>query len=558
MSGNTAVAKATHFEAIVVGAGFGGLRMLHELRQLGISARVLEAGTDVGGTWYWNRYPGARTDSEAWVYCFGFSRALVDEWEWPERMPSQMDVLRYLQFAADRLDMRKDIQFNTRVKSAVFDEPSNQWTLTTESGGQFTCTYFISASGLLSAAYKPPFPGLDSFEGRWAMTAQWPKEGVDFTGKRVGIVGSGSTAVQLLPVAARTAAHVSMFQRTPNYVLPSRNYALDAADKQAIRTNFKKTWAQCQEQVFAFAMDRTGRAAVDYSPAEQQRIFEAGWETGGFRFLFETFDDLLVNAESNFAAAEFIRNKIRAIVKDPAVAEMLCPNYPFAAKRPPLGNFYFEAFNRDNVTLIDVSNDPIEAITPTGVKTRDREFEFDILVFALGFDAVTGALTQMDVHGKDGATIKDKWEAGVQTYLGIGVDNFPNMFMISGPQGPFANIPVVVDNVSSWIGQAISYMRGNGYNRLEAEPSAVEAWGQHVKDIVDMTLFSKGEAVHSWMLGANIPGKAHSVLFYLAGADSYFKEIKQVSDASFPGFSFGRRAGVKQLEGDTALAGGRA
>jgi cyclohexanone monooxygenase len=535
------LADGVEFDAVVVGAGFGGLRMLHELRELGLSVKVLEAGTDVGGTWYWNRYPGARTDTESWAYIVNFSEELNAEWDWSERFPTQPEVLRYLRHVADRFDMRRDIQFNTRVNSAIYDGGADRWSVTTERGEVFRCTYLISASGLLSVGQEPPFPGLDSFQGEWYQTSNWPKEPVDLTGKRVAVVGTGATAVQVIPEVAHVAEHVTVFQRTPNYVMPARNHPLTDARRAEIKRNYNAIWQQACRQVFAFPMDPAGRTIADVTPAERQQVLEAGWEAGGFRYIFETFDDMLVDEDCNAAAAEFAREKIRAIVKDPATAELLCPDYPIAAKRPPLGHFYYEAFNRENVTLVDVSDSPIREVTRTGLSTQTDDYEFDVIIFAVGFDAATGALMHMDVRGAAGETITDKWAAGPQTYLGICVAGFPNMFMISGPQSPFANIPVVIDNMVRWIGEAITHIRENGYARMEATREAEADWGVLIKQLLDATILGKGAKVHSWFLGANIPGKPVNVLFYFGGAGNYFDHCQRVLDAGFEGISFSRQ-----------------
>jgi cyclohexanone monooxygenase len=531
---------ANEFDAIVIGAGFGGIRAIYELRQMGLSARVFEAGSDVGGTWYWNRYPGARTDSEAWSYCYFFSKELQDEWNWPERMPAQEHVSAYLRHVVERFDLRKDIVFNTRIKSAIYDVATRKWTVTSEQGAAFTCTYFITAAGLLTIPYLPPFKGIETFKGEWHLTSRWPKDKVDFAGKRIAIVGSGATAVQLLPIVAQTAAQVTLFQRTPNYVLPGRNYPLDDNQRQGLKAKKEETWALIRKQVFAFPIKPVNRMFDTVTPEERQRVLEAGWETGGFRYLFETLDDILIDERSNHAASEFIRNKIRAIVKDPVTAELLCPQYYFGLKRPPIGNFYYEAFNQDNVALADASTNPIEEITPKGIRAGGKEFEFDMLIFALGFDAMTGALTHMDIRGKNGVSIKDKWQAGPETHLGIAVDGFPNMFMISGPQTPFANVPPLIEGAVTWIGQAIRRARDGGHRSVEATPEATAAWKKQIQAMLDATLLGKGVEHHTWFLGANIPGKAHAVLFYFGGAEAYFNELQQSAERGFPGFSFAR------------------
>jgi cation diffusion facilitator CzcD-associated flavoprotein CzcO len=533
-------------DAIIIGAGFAGLRALYELRQIGLTVKVFEAGSDVGGTWYWNRYPGARTDSEAWAYCYSFSAELQDEWIWPERMPTWDQVLAYLRHVAERFNLRKDIQFDTRIKSATYDEDSNGWTVAGEKGQTLRSRYLVTATGLLTVPLNPPFKGIESFKGERYLSSRWPHTRVDLKGKRVGIIGSGATAVQILPIVAHTAAHVTMFQRTPNYVLPGRNHPLDEEQREGIRARRDELWNVVRNQVFAFPIDPANRTYESVPPEKRRAIFEAGWEDGGFRFVFGTFDDLLVNETSNAAASEFIREKIRAIVKDPKTAELLCPTYAFGLKRPPLGNFYYETFNRPNVSLVDVSEDPIIEITPTGLKTRTGEYEFDVLIFALGFDAMTGALTHMDIRGRHGQTIRDKWNAGPRTHLGITVDGFPNFFMVSGPHTPFANVPPIVEGTVRWIGQAIRSLREGGHESMEATPEAVEQWGRHIQELLDATLLGKGTEVNSWFLGANVPGKAHAVLFYFGGAAAYFKELEESLQRDFVGFALAKAG--KKLE----------
>jgi cyclohexanone monooxygenase len=528
----------TDFDAVVVGAGFGGLRMLHELRQLGLSVKVLEAGSDVGGTWYWNRYPGARTDTESWAYIMNFSEELKADWVWTERYPGQAEVERYLQHVADRFDMRRDIQFHSRVTAAAYDEETNRWTITTEAGQSFTCIYFVSASGVLSVGIDPPFPGLDSFTGQWFQTSTWPKEPVDFTDKRVAVVGTGATGVQVIPEVAHTAAHVTVFQRTPNYVIPARNHALTDAHRAEVQRDYDKIWEKARAQVFAFPMNPAEHAMTDLDPDQQQRVLEAGWETGGFRFVFETFNDLLVNEESNQIAAEFIRNKIRSIVKDPATAELLCPNYPLFAKRPPLGHFYYETLNRDNVTLVDVRNNPIQEVTPSGLRTKTDDYEFDIIIFAVGFDVGTGALSHIDLRGSGGQTITEKWVAGPRSHLGITVDGFPNMFMISGPQSAIANIPVIIDNTVDWIGKTITFMRQHGYDRMEPTAEACAQWQEQCNSDLDATILASGEEVGSYFFGANIPGKPRAAVFYFGGSDRYIQFCEDVAGNDFKGISF--------------------
>lgn len=525
------------FDAIVVGAGVGGLRMLQELRSLGLSVRVIEAASDVGGTWYWNRYPGARTDSQSWVYAYSFSKELQDSWRWRERFPSQPEALSYLEHFADQFDLRRDITFNTKVKSAVFNDAHTSWTVSTDRGESYTCTYFITATGPLSEPYVPDFDGLDDFGGQWLLPQRWPKEPVDFVGKRVAVIGSGATAVQIAPLVAREAAELMVFQRTANWVLPARNDVITDFEDRDIKANYDRIWNQARNHFYGFAMDLAGRTASDVSPEEQLRILERGWEIGGFGFIFETFDDILVNDEANKIVADFVRGKIRKIVSDPATAELLCPtDHPIAGKRPPLGHHYYETFNRENVRLIDVSSTPISRITPAGIQVGDDEYEADIIIFATGFDAVTGTLAQIDIRGRDGIALVDKWEHGPITHLGIAVEGFPNMFMVGGPQTPFANIPVVAEGIVEWIGAALKYMRDNGIERMEAEADASDRWRQLLDDIANSTVLVKGK--RTWWSGDNVPGKPHAVLFYFGGVGLFRQECQAVVDADYEGFTF--------------------
>lgn len=524
--------SAVDYDAVIIGAGFGGLRALYEMRKQGKSVRLLDAGSDVGGTWYWNRYPGARTDSEAWAYCYSFSQELQDEWDWPERMPTWDQVQGYLAHVADKFDMRKDIDFSTHVKSCIYDEASSLWTITTADGASLRCRYFISAVGWFAVAVAPPFD-MSAFKGQWLMSSKWPKEEIDFRGKRVGIVGSGSTAVQILPVVAKQAAQVTMFQRTPNYVLPGRNHPLDDTDRNSIKANYDKIWEQVRSQAFAFPMETSAVMYDDVDDELRERAFEFGWEQGGFRFIFETFGDILTDKRTNSAAADFVRRKIRSIVKDPVTADLLCPKYPIALKRPPLGNFFYESFNRDNVRLVDVSEHPLIGATDKGLKTDVAEYEFDIVIFALGFDAVTGPLTHMEVRGRGGELVRDKWDAGPRTHLGIVMDGFPNMFIITGPQSPFSNVPPVIDASVDWIGRAIVKADAMGAGVVEAKPEAVAAWVKLMQDLLDQTLLGQATELKSWFMGANIPGKAHAPLHYFGGAAGYFDELTKSLENDF-------------------------
>lgn len=528
-------------DVLIIGAGFGGMRMLHECRELGLEAIILEAATDLGGTWYWNRYPGARTDTESWAYCFYFSEKLNAQYNFKERYATWDSSLDYLNYAADALDMRRHMRFQRRVTTARYIATENVWEAKTNTGETYRCRYLVAASGVLSAAYKPPFKDVESFEGEVYMTAMWPKEPVDFAGKRVAVIGTGASGVQVIPIIAHEASQVTVFQRTPNYVLPARNAPVTDAQQRAIRRDFHQMVARCQKQVFAFPMTDSKVALKDVSPEEQQRVLEWGWEIGGFQFAFETFNDILLDRESNAIVADFVRKKIRAIVKDPKTAELLSPDYALFAKRPPLGHHYFETFNRPNVSLVDVSDDPIEAMTPTGLKTRHNEYgEFDAVVYATGFDGGTGALVKIDIRGTDGRSIAEIWQKSLQTQFGICMNGFPNFFMISGPQAPFANTPMIVDRAVTWIGDCIRHLQDSGNTVVETRADTCAQWTQFVQTTLDMTMLADGAGVNSWFLGKNIPGKLAAPLFFFGGANNYFIELKKESDGGFKGMQFRR------------------
>lgn len=533
---NNSESSSQWYDVLIIGAGFGGMRMLQECRELGLTTLILEAGDQLGGTWHWNRYPGARTDTESWAYCFFFDDEVNNSFEFKERYATWQESLRYLNHAADKLDMRKDMRFGQRVTSAKYDEAQNDWTVVTEKGDQLRCRYLVSASGLLSVPYKPPFKNSESFEGESIVTGHWPVEPVDFTNKRVAVIGSGATAVQVIPIVAHEASEVTVFQRTPNFVLPARNFPITDAHQRAIRARRDEIFERCRNQVFAFPMNDAKKSLHEYSEEEQQRILERGWEIGGFQFAFETFNDILVNRETNAIVAEFVRNKIRAIVKDPETAEMMCPDHALFAKRPPLGHFYYETFNRPNVNLVDVSQDPIEEITPKGLKTREREFgDFDIVIYATGFDAGTGALANIDVRGRDNQSISESWAKSVETHLGICMSSFPNFFMISGPQAPFANTPMIVDSAVDWIGSSIRHLQDSGSGAIEVREETCKNWTAHVMEVLNATVLADGANINSWFLGGNVSGKLQMPLFYFGGANAYFDVLDKDIESQFPG-----------------------
>jgi len=465
----SATGQIRSYDAVIIGAGFSGMYQLLCLRdRLGLSARVLEAGGGVGGTWYWNRYPGARCDSESHSYSFYFSDELLREWEWTERYPEQPEILRYLNFVADKFDLRRDIDFNTRVSAAKYDAVANRWHVITEAGEQLTCTYLITAVGCLSSANVPNIPGLESFQGRWYHTGQWPHEDVDFTGRRVGLVGTGSTGIQTAPVIARAALQLTVFQRTANYSLPARNAPLTPEFKRYVKESTAKIRETMHTAPNGHPFLIEDRKAFDVSPEERRKIYEAAWEKGGLQFR-AAFQDMMVNKASNDTAADFIREKIREIVKDPALAAKLSDNdHPFATKRPPVDSEYFETFNRDNVSLVDVRATPIEAITPKGIRTKDGEHELDIIVFATGFDAMTGPLLKMNIQGRDGLALKDAWNAGPRSYLGLADRRLPQHVHHHGTRQPF---------------RAVQHARGDRAARgVDHQLHRPYAWQRHFPD----------------------------------------------------------------------------
>ena len=526
------------FDALVIGAGFSGLYQLICLRdRLGLSVQVLEAGDGVGGTWYWNRYPGARCDSESHAYCYTFSQDLMREWEWSERYPEQPEIMRYLNYVADRFDLKRDIRFNTRVIAARYDEAANRWTVRTAAGEQFTAKFLITAVGCLSTANVPKIPGLESFAGDWYHTGEWPHEGVAFTGKRVGLIGTGSTGIQAAPVIAGTAAHLTVFQRTANYSVPAQNAPLTPAFKRYIKENPAEireiTRATRNGQPFHISE----RLALATPPEERQALYEAAWRKGGLEFR-ATFEDMMVNKEANGTAADFIRAKIREIVKNPATAATLSDiDHPYATKRPPIDTNYFETFNRDNVTLVDVKAAPIERIEPTGIRTTEAAYPLDIIVFATGFDAMTGPMLRMNITGRGGMPLAQAWEAGPRTYLGLQVAGFPNLFTVTGPGSPsvLCNMPVAIEQHAEWIADCIAYMRAHGLQRIEATQAAVANWVDRVNTAANATLLPLAKS--SWYLGANVPGKPRVFMPYAGGMLRYRDICADIAANNYEGFA---------------------
>jgi len=530
-----AAAAPSTVDVVVVGAGFSGLYLLHRLRGLGLSTVVFEAGTDVGGTWYWNRYPGARVDVESLSYSYSFDPDLEQEFDWRERYPTQPEILRYLNHVADRFDLRKDIVFRTRVSAAQYDEDARTWTVRTEHGDAVTTRFLVMASGCLSAAKLPEIPGLDSFRGPSYHTAHWPHEGVDFTGLRVGLVGTGSSGVQAIPVIAEQAAELTVFQRTPAYCLPARNRPLRPDEISEMRANYRAYRQAQKESPFGVPVPPPTTSALQVSDQEREAAFEAAWEKGSLVALMNTFTDLSVDQAANDTAKAFVHRKIREIVDDPRTAADLCPDYPIGSKRPCLDTGYYETYNRPNVHLVNLQREPLVEVTDKGVRTAAGEYEFDAMVYATGFDAMTGALTNVDIRGRDGVPLREAWAAGPRTYLGIGSAGFPNLFMITGPGSPsvLSNVVVSIEQHVDWVADAIEHLRAQGFTTIEATPQAQDEWVDHVNTVASYTLFPKA---NSWYLGANVPGKPRVFMPYAGGVGEYRKKCDEVAGKGYEGF----------------------
>ncbi len=536
-SAGASTPAAAAFDAIVVGAGFAGLYALHRLREMGLRVKVFEAGDGIGGTWYWNRYPGARCDVESMEYSYSFSEELQQEWDWPDRYSKQTDILRYIDHVADKFDLRRDIQLETRVTSAVYNAGANRWTVETDRGDRVAAQFCILAVGNLSTPRVPDFEGLERFQGDWYHSGLWPKDGVDFSGKRVGVIGTGSTGIQLIPLVAKQAQHLHVFQRTANYSLPARNAPLPEGEVRAHKAEYAERRAAAYLTPFGISgYPPPEKAAVEDAPAAREKHYAARWAKGGtISFLF-AYKDLLVNQESNDTAAEFVRQRIRETVKDPAVAELLAPiDHPIGTKRICLDTDYYETYNRKNVTLVDVRNAPIQEITPHGLRTAAGGYALDAIIFATGFDAMTGAFLEVDVRTSAGVSLRDKWEVGPTTYLGLMVAGFPNLFMITGPGSPGVKSQMVlsIEQHVDWIVECVETLRGRGLSRVAATEEAEESWGRHVTEVANSTLYP---LANSWYMGANIPGKPRVFMPYVGGVDRYTAICKDVVEKGYEGF----------------------
>jgi cyclohexanone monooxygenase len=528
----------TDVDAIVVGAGFGGLYALYRLREAGLSVQAFEAGSGVGGTWFWNRYPGARCDVESVDYSYSFSEELQQEWTWTERYASQPEILRYLDHVADRFDLRPHIAFETRVTQAHYADDTGRWHVQTDRGDTYVAKFCFMAAGVLSALKKLEFPGLDSFQGRTFHTARWPEEGVDFTGERVGVIGTGSTGVQLIPMAARDADHLHVFQRTPNFSVPARNRVLDADYVAEVKASYGERRTQARWSEAGMVTPPSPGAALDFEPEERTRIYEAGWARGGGPAILRAFSDLGTDIRANDTAADFVRQQIRSAIADPEVAERLVPtDHPLGTKRICVDTDYYDTFNRSNVTLVDVRSAPIQAITPQGIRTSAATYELDTIVFATGFDAITGALLEMDIRGRDGRRLADAWADGPRSYLGIAVAGFPNLFTITGPGSPsvLGNVITSIEQHVEFVMDCMSHMSAHGFESVEATPEAEEQWVHRVQELASATLHPRA---NSWYMGANIPGKPRMMLPFVGGFGVFRGICDAIAANGYEGFAF--------------------
>ncbi len=525
------------FDALVIGAGFSGLQGLKKLKDLGLSVVAIETAEDVGGVWWWNRFPGARTDSQSWVYCFDDDR-LKKSWRWTEKYSPQAEVQAYLAEFARIHNLYPHIRFGTSVTAAHYDEDAQRWSVRTDDGTTYSVRYFVTGTGVTATPYVPDFPGLQDFEGEVLMTRAWPEDGADFSGKRVGVIGTGSTGVSVIPLIAEQAERLTVFQRTPNYVFPARNNKLNDYEWASIARRYDDIMKGVREHPFAFDIPVSATLPDEVSPEEQQRILERAWEKGNHWMLFAAFADVFTSERTNKLAADYIRERIRAIVEDPAVAEKLCPkDHTLGHKRPPVGHDYYETYNRPNVELIDIKDTPIERFEARGLVVDGRLHEVDAVVLATGFDVLTGTLNRIDIRGRGGQRLVDKWAGGPRTYLGVMVDGFPNLFMITGPQAPFANIPTVAEVTADIVTEIVAHARHRASPEVEVSEDAVDGYSDLLSSIFDMTVLGRGES-RSWLQGTNVPGKSESPLLWVGGLPGYRAIWADESAKEYPSLQF--------------------
>ena len=528
---------SSHYDVVVVGAGFAGLYALYKFRALGFRVLAFEKGSDVGGVWYWNRYPGARCDCESYYYSYSFSKELQDEWDWSLHYSEQPEILSYLSHVADRFALRLHIRFETAVETATFDEAKGHWRITASRGDAVTANFIVTAAGCLSEIQRPDIPGLDSFAGEIYFTAVWPPQGVDFTGKKVGVIGTGASGVQAIPRIAKQTKHLTVFQRTANWVVPVWNAPMKAEFVEWVKSHYDEIRKNCLSSGGGVPFEVSHTRASDVSPSEQQNILEKAWAVGGTRFFAQSFSDLLTDQQANDAAARFVAKYIRGIVKDPAVAEMLIPtDHPIGTKRPPMDDDYYLTFNRPHVRLVDIRSSPIVGIDGKTLRTKDGAYELDALVLATGFDAITGPLLAIDFRGRGGLRLRDKWASGARTYLGLGTVGFPNLFTITGPLSPsvLANMPTAIEQHVDWIGDCLVYMRDHDLAVIEATADAEDSWVAHTAEVAMGTLYPKA---NSWYLGSNIPGKPRQFGVYLGGFNTYRERCNAIAQSGYEGFA---------------------
>ncbi|HYI27019.1 MAG TPA: NAD(P)/FAD-dependent oxidoreductase [Bradyrhizobium sp.] len=537
VSGKGQPATAEAYDVVVVGAGFAGMYMLHRLRKQGLSARVYEQGGDVGGTWYWNRYPGARCDVESMQYSYSFDDELQQQWNWSERYAPQPEILKYASHVADRFNLRSDIQLNTRVDRAEFDESGNRWAVTTSDGKTVTAKHVVLATGCLSNARMPDIKGLGDFKGKVYHTGHWPHEQIDFTGLRVGVIGTGSSGIQSVPVIAEQASYLTVFQRTANFSIPARNAALTEEEREAFRKRYPEIRRFAREEARnGIYTELPDRGALDDGDNERRTKYESRWSHGGLTFM-ATYNNLAIDQAANDTAADFVRDKIAEIVEDPETARLLQPNnHPIGSKRICIDTDYFAAFNRPNVTLVDIKSDPIQEILPHAVRTSTKEIEVDALVLATGFDAMTGSVAKIDIRGRNGQTLNQKWAEGPKTYLGLMSAGFPNLFIITGPGSPsvLSNMIVSIEQHVEWITDCIAHMRDRDLVAMEASRDAEDKWVAHVNEVAHTTLYPQA---NSWYMGANIPGKPQIFMPYIGGVGLYRQICNDVAAKGYEGFA---------------------
>ena len=543
------------YDAIVVGAGFAGMYALYCLRNMGMRVKVYEQASSVGGTWYWNRYPGARCDVDSMQYSYAFSSDLQQEWDWTEKYATQPEILKYAEHVAKRFDLKKDIDFNTSVKSIVFDEKLTNWEIKLDTGKIIKCSFVIMATGNLSVFNKVPFKGVNEYSGRILYTGQWPHHDIDISCENVGIVGTGSSAIQSIPIIAKEAKHLYVFQRTPHYSVPAYNQKLQRSPngkapvgfKQAkgfdctatvdeIKADYQGLRDRARSMFTAMAFQFNKQSALEVSDKKREKIFESYWQRGGIPFL-AAFNDLSLSLESNYMASEFVRKKIQNVVKDPKIAELLTPKYNIGCKRLAVDTGYYESFNRSNVTLVDISKDPIKRLNPEGIELKEKNFNLDTIIMATGFDAMTGALSNINIKGKRGADLKDKWIHGPRSYLGIAISGFPNFFMVTGPNSPsvLANLIVGIEHHVNWICKCIKFMEEKKYNQFDVITKEEDNWISHSNELVKNHIYSTCD---SWYVGANVPGKSRIFMPYVGGFPKYAEKCKEIEQSDYKGFIF--------------------